>query len=211
MPIKTAEDLQDILQEEIAWRKKEIGIAFTAASNSNKTDEIALFRAFWLLQYAHWEGFVKIACEKYLEFVAYKRLKYSQLQPGFRLLPNSPLRKALKTLIAGNSNEIEVLSNVDSVGEKRFSKRKFDVSTGGNLRFRLLNDFSTMTCVDLSSFVDENKLDTVLADRRNEIAHGRWIVITKEDAELIRDDCLSWMDQILNNLVNAALMNKFRI
>lgn len=73
----------------------------------------------------------------------------------------------------------------------------------------MLVNLSNVVCVDLHSFVDEAYLDKILSDRRNEIAHGSWLVIDKEDASSLRDTCSSWMDQILNNLVNAASLESY--
>ncbi len=208
---KTPEELQSSLQHDRAWRRIELGISLRHASHADVGDSEAMCRAFWLLQYAHWEGFVKNAVDRYLNFIAIRQLKFSELQHGFRLLPASPLYSAMKQIQNNDPDKLAALSRISLIGDQRFKKKHIEVSTNSNLRFCVLQNLSTVACVDLHSFVSASYLDKILADRRNEIAHGSWLVIDKTEASKLRDTCSSWMDQILNNLVNAASLESYRV
>ena len=211
MADNTPEELQDSLQADRVWRRIEIGVALRNVNSADAGDSRAMCRAFWLLQYAHWEGFVKNAVERYLKYIAVRRLKYSELQLGFRLLPESPLYAAMRQILNNSPEKLAKLKEVVQIGDERFQKNHTVVSTNSNLRFSVLENLSVLACVDLHSFVDENYLDKFLADRRNEIAHGNWLEISKKDVEALRNTCNSWMDQILNNLVNAASLESYKI
>lgn len=211
MADKTPEELQTTLHEDRAWRRKEVSAALGIAQRSDLGNSQAMCRAFWLLQYAHWEGFVKNAVDKYLNFVAVRQLKFSELQHGFRLLPASPLYSAIRQIQNNDPDKLAALNRLILIGDQRLQKKHIAVDTGSNLRFCVLTNLSNITCVDLHSFVEESYLDKILADRRNEIAHGSWLSIDKDDTLRLRETCDSWMDQILNNLVNAASQESYKI
>jgi hypothetical protein len=83
--IKTLEQLSDKIAEEIAWRKKELA-AFKRVidyKSLSADKNQALLRSGVMLLYSHWEGFIKIAANSYLEFVAMQRLPYKQLSNNF--------------------------------------------------------------------------------------------------------------------------------
>lgn len=209
---KTPEELQGSLQEDRAWRRKEVSVSLRIAQHANFGGSQAMCRAFWLLQYAHWEGFVKNSVDRYLNFIAVRQLKFSELQQGFRLLPASPLYSAINQIQNNNGPEKFVgLNRVTLIGDQRLQKKHIEVNTQSNLRFCVLENLSNVACVDLHSFVDESYLDKILADRRNEIAHGSWLSISTEDISTLRDTCGSWMDQILNNIVNAAVQETYKV
>jgi len=207
---RTAEELQNSLHNERKWRRLEISTTKSRALTAGISDESAICRAFWLLQYAHWEGFVKAAVERYLCFVAMRNLKFSELQNGFRLLPNSPLYSAIHQIQKKDQDKLAALSKIMMLGEQRLTKRHVEISTKSNLRWDVLKNLSDICCVDLHSFVDTAYLNIILADRRNEIAHGQWLKISKNDVQDVRDTCANWMDQILNNLVNAAAVEGYK-
>lgn len=207
----TPEQLQNSLQEDRTWRRKEISIALRHALYADTGNSEAMCRAFWLLQYAHWEGFVKNAVDRYLNFIAVRQLKFSELQHGFRLLPASPLYAAIRQIQNNDPDKILALDRLTFIGDKRLQKKHIEVNTNSNLRFSVLENLSKIACVDLYSFVDGNYLDKILADRRNEIAHGSWLVISKDDVKGLRECCGTWMDQILNNLVNAASLESYKV
>lgn len=207
---KTPEELQSSLQEDRSWRRKELSIALRHACHADVGNSDAMCRAFLLLQYAHWEGFVKNAVDKYLNFVAIRQLKFSELQQGFRLLPASPLYSAIQQIQNNDPDKLAALKKITLIGDQRLQKKHIEVNTNSNLRFCILKNLSNVACVDLHSFVDDNYLDKFLADRRNEIAHGSWLIISKEDVSSLRDTCDSWMDKILNNLVNAASQESYK-
>ena len=74
--IRTLNDLNERLSEDLVWRKKELsvlkGLIETNSFTQNKTN--ALIRSGIALLYAHWEGYIKCAASAYLEFVPDKEI-----------------------------------------------------------------------------------------------------------------------------------------
>ena len=205
---RSAEDLFDKLQQGLVWRRKEISSAFVSAGQSDSIDRDALYRAFWLLLYAHWEGFVKSAFEDYFKFVASRKLKYGELQPNFLALKSSPLIRATD-LLSRNENQTLAFEMLVGLESARFSERRIPVDTKSNLSYKVLRMLEITSGVDSTSFVEEDRLDKMLLGRRNGIAHGEWLRVDRVDAEQMRTDTLEWMSQILNNISNAAVMKEY--
>ena len=83
MKARTETEVLEFLDEEFAWRRKELSEVCADVSSAASNARV---RAGTTLLYAHWEGFVKAASEAYVEFVARRRFQYKQLCPGFLAL-----------------------------------------------------------------------------------------------------------------------------
>lgn len=88
MSIRTFDDFSNRLDSDLAWRKKELSDLnfFLHQPNNDQTRNRVLSRCGIAILYAHWEGFVKIASQYYLEYVAMQRLRNEQLQPNLLTL-----------------------------------------------------------------------------------------------------------------------------
>ena len=88
MSIRTVEQLVDTLSAEISWRRKELtDLRYVLESSvDSRTRRATLTRAALALLYAHWEGYVKAAAERYLEFVCMQRRKNSELSDSLLAL-----------------------------------------------------------------------------------------------------------------------------
>ncbi len=88
MKVRTAEELNDKLSKDLIWRKKELSevksLIETKTFSSSKHK--ALIRSGICLLYAHWEGFVKLAANSYLEYVRMQKLSYEELASNFLAL-----------------------------------------------------------------------------------------------------------------------------
>ena len=75
---RTIEILQKNLDEDMAWRIRELSILKTKIPRQKGTEQDVLIRAGITTLYAHWEGFIKYAAECYLQFVSLKKLNYHE-------------------------------------------------------------------------------------------------------------------------------------
>ena len=100
MKFRTAIQLEEELERELAWRKKEL-ITFKLLIDAGlKHQADALRRAGVALLYAHWEGLIKNAGTVYVDFVANQRMTHRQLGANFLALAIKS-----KLLMAAESSE----------------------------------------------------------------------------------------------------------
>ena len=100
MKLKTAEQLSDRLSKELAWRKKELSEVKSLVETKSFSDSRhkALVRSGICLLYAHWEGFIKLAANSYLEYVRMQKLCYKELASNFLALAmKEKLKEAKET------------------------------------------------------------------------------------------------------------------
>jgi len=98
----TYDQLINLISEDYAWRRKELKIINDYVPQTPSPKQSASLRFSVPILYAHWEGFVKKSTEIYLEYVAKKYLKHSELKPQFVALS---LSKKLGTLEVKNIEE----------------------------------------------------------------------------------------------------------
>jgi len=86
--ISTPSDLEDALDESFGWRRVELQAMDAAIADAEKGGagtplSRALARSGIALLYAHWEGFVKDGCQRYVDYVSKRRLTCDQVNDGF--------------------------------------------------------------------------------------------------------------------------------
>ena len=67
--IYTKDELYNRIDDEIGWRKKELKLFKDKIPTEKSELQVAMLRSSIPIIYAHWEGFVKTACEYYWEYV----------------------------------------------------------------------------------------------------------------------------------------------
>jgi hypothetical protein len=78
MALRTLEELQSKLERELAWRKKEIANIRWVAKQSG-AERRYFFRSGLVLLCAHWEGYLKISVQRYMEHVLAQGLHLREL------------------------------------------------------------------------------------------------------------------------------------
>src|SRR5579872_1537411 len=107
--IRTLEELQQNLDEDLVWRKRELATikALVTAKSFSKEITDCHIRSGIALVYAHWEGFIKSAGSAYLTYVASQRLTYSKLTNNFIAIASKKLLNE-----ATQSNKIAIYAKV---------------------------------------------------------------------------------------------------
>ena len=111
MKIRTSNQLQDVLDEEFAWRLKEIHDIRAAARGAGSATQKTFVRAGVALLYAHWEGFVKASAEAYVNYLSCKGLRYGQLRSCFIALG----LKGQLTKVVSSGQSITAVSAIDFI------------------------------------------------------------------------------------------------
>ncbi|WP_016952868.1 MAE_28990/MAE_18760 family HEPN-like nuclease [Anabaena sp. PCC 7108] len=213
MSIRTAEQLSDILATDLAWRKKELSEVKSLIELKNVSPQRhnALIRSGVCILYAHWEGFVKLAANSYLEYVAMQKLCYDQLASNFLALA---MKEKLKETKETNkvSLYIPVCDFFLSQLNTRCSLPKKAISTASNLSSEILKEISHILGLDFSLYSTKSKLiDEKLLEARNKIAHGNDLIIDREEYIELHTEVIAMLDIFRNQIENAAVNKDFML
>lgn len=212
MSIRTLEHLSDALSDELAWRRKELSsVKFLVdAGHLSFSRRNAAIRAAVPLLYAHWEGFVKASSRYYLEFVHYQRLPYSGLARNFITLG------ARSTIQKGSAaHKVEVQQEITSFFLDRLSDEarlphRTGLSTRSNLSSGVLREIVVTLGLDFGFYETKAHLiDQLLLERRNTIAHGEYLLPSREQYVDIHDQVVDMLELFRNQIENAAVQRHY--
>jgi hypothetical protein len=211
MRIQTAEDLNDALSAELAWRRKELhGLRSVIRLNPGNNRD-SLIRCGVTVLYAHWEGFVKTSSTAYLEYVSRRQLRYAELRPNFVALALRPqLNAALST------SRVEALSELvefllTKAEEKTTIQWRNAVNTKSNLSSKVFRQIVATLGLDYSYYASKEKLlDERLLLSRNNIAHGKYLLVDEDAFMELYDEVLEIMSHLRTQIDNAASTLSFR-
>ncbi|MEO1428120.1 MAG: MAE_28990/MAE_18760 family HEPN-like nuclease [Cyanobacteria bacterium J06632_19] len=206
MKLRTAEQLSDKLANELAWRKKELSdIKSLIETKFSLAKHNALIRSGICLLYAHWEGFVKIAGNSYLEYVRMQKLSYEKLANNFLALAmKEKLDEAKET--NKPSLYIPVCDFFLDELNQRCELPKDVISTASNLSSEIFKEITHVLGIDFSPYSTKSVLiDTKLLKARNEIAHGEYSLFDKEQYIELHEEIIAMLDIFRNQIENAAI------
>jgi hypothetical protein len=217
MGIRTVTQLHDALSEDVSWRKKELINLKLMHDSSREHQAEMLRRAAVALLYAHWEGYVKTAGTAYVEFVAQQGLAYNELASNFIALGmKAQLRRAVE------SSKAEVLMQVvqfftTEIGNR--AKLNWDraVQTRANLSAELLRNIIVSLGLDYKPFaVREKSVVELLRERRNGIAHGRYLQVDAGEYVRLHNEIVGHeefsglLEEFRTQIDNAAQLGTFK-
>ena len=204
MPVRTQHELNDRLDKEIAWRKRELSEIGLIAQRSGGLLQETLIRGGICLLYAHWEGFVGYASRRYVEYVATRRLKYDELKTSFRVVGLQS--KIMRSFQQFNVQSIRDLFEVVLDDESRFDRGSdLDIDTRSNLDSKVFRDLLYLVGVDGSGYATKHKfIDQKLVGNRNRIAHGERVSMSSEDYHDLHHTVIELMEQFREDISNAA-------
>jgi hypothetical protein len=213
MSIRNTIQLYDALSQELAWRRKELSLvkSMVERRDSAPSKEATMLRMAVTLLYAHWEGFIKLAGEYYLEYVAMQKLRHDQLAPNFVALAiKGRLTEAMNSRKASGRNEVVRFFLEDF--SKRSNLPHQGVILTSNLSSLVLQDIVDTLGFDYSGYATkENLINERLLGTRNIVAHGKWMSIDVEQYVELHDQVLSMMELFKNQIENAATTKQYKL
>jgi hypothetical protein len=172
--MNTQEDLLTQIADNLDRRRMEItNLRRILMSYTGKPLENTAVRMSIPMIYAHWEGYVKEACELYLEHVEASVASASHLQPallGYLWLPM--LRPIAGGLSFERRKAIAECALTHMTEAVRFEATERAINTGSNLNFSKLERIAKDLCLDIGSLVPRKRHLNALVHLRNNIAHG---------------------------------------
>jgi hypothetical protein len=212
MKIRTVEELNQALSDDLIWRKKELSEikSLIEAKSFSSQKHNALIRSGICILYAHWEGFAKLAANSYLEYVRTKKLLYRELSSNFLALA---MKKQLKDATETNKASLYIpvcnffLFDLD----KKSSLPKDAISTASNLSSEILKEITCILGIDFSPYSTKSVLiDTKLLNARNTIAHGNYLTIDTEEYVELHTAVIEMLELFRNQIENAAINQDFK-
>lgn len=211
MFIASADDLEILLTDDLTWRIKEISALKSMVDKSPVgLPKSAALRAALPMLYAHWEGYIKNASDHYLTFVYGRRpmamslkpaLAYAFLEPKFRGAGGG-------TSTFTPQGAIEFAESAKNMGTK--PNQNVMVNTKSNLRYEVLEEITTRLAIeDFLALTSRPRINDMLCDKRNFIAHGKSVPITEESFEEIRLEITDLMRSFKDRLVTAGSNREF--
>jgi len=209
--IRTLEQLQQHLDDELAWRKKELAVIKALVTARSSSAEIinCHIRGGIALIYAHWEGFIKAAGSAYLTYIASQRLTYLDLTNNFVAI-------AAKNLLseAGLSNKVVIYTKVTEFFTSGLANRcnlPMDVETRSNLSSEVLKEIAYTLGLDYTEYATKAKLiDETLLRSRNEVAHGKHLLMDVEEFVDLHRTVINLIDLFSNQISNAASTKAYK-
>jgi hypothetical protein len=198
--------------EDRSWRLREISDLKTAITRADTNLRRVLLRALITICYAHWEGYVRFAARRYLEFVSLRKSQYKDLDRQFFRNYFLPRLAALSTSKTGTAERCALVDEILNSSEKRFSRVNEDlVNTKANLNFNVFTDICLVCGVPIELFADKSTfIDVFLLKRRNSIAHGENSFVDVDDLEELTNDTIAIMRSFGDALENQVCLKKYK-
>jgi hypothetical protein len=211
--IRTPNDLNDRLSEDLAWRKKELsalkGLIETKSLHPQKNK--VLTRSGIAILYAHWEGYIKCAATAYLEFVSMQRnLRYCDLTDNFiAIAMKSRLDEAASTKQATIHNEV-IKFLLENMEERIKIPKEGVITTGSNLSSHVLRQILALLGIDYQPYqMKQVLIDEKLLAKRNCIAHGEFLDVDVDSYRELHREVIDMMDLFRDQIENYVVQKLY--
>lgn len=211
--MRTLSELQDSLDEDLAWRRSELHsfLGNIRRMQSESTAQRSLCRAGVPLLYAHWEGYAKHCLSAYLHYVGRRRLTYGELHPAFVALGHEAALESQEGMSATKKMVRRVQALLSEDDERAKIPWRRGVDTQSNLNSTRCFDLFESLGLDASPITTKARLiDYELLRVRNEIAHGQYLSIGAASYEELHQEVLGIMDFVRNTVSAAAENQSYR-
>jgi hypothetical protein len=210
--VRSREECLSALQADSAWRKKEIALLKARLTGGAESELGPLLRCAVVMIYAHWEGFVKTACELYLtlinEMIERRSVDLSEhfsdlvmwkmfRQKGDHQFTKNPVPfLEVQEAWVGPTGELIPIDIVD---------------TESNLSSKVLKRLTATIGIDYGRFATKEKLiDESLLKMRNQIAHGDRLAVKPEDYETIEREVRDLIDDFQQLIETCVQQEQYR-
>ncbi len=212
MKIRTVEQLNEKLSEDLIWRKKELSEVEKLVNRKDVSPEKhnLFIRSGICILYSHWEGFIKLAANAYVDYVRLQKLRYEELSSNFLALA---MKDKLKEVKETNkpSLYIPICNFLMFELNNRSSLPEDAISTESNLSSEVLKKITSILGINFSDYSDNSKLiDEKLLKQRNEIAHGNYLLIDRDGYIELHEKVIEMIEIFRNQIENAAINEDFK-
>lgn len=209
MKIRTVDDLLNYLDDEMAWRRKEIIELRKLATTAKDKKADVHVRAGIALLYAHWEGFVKNSANSYIAYLSFRKEKTRDLKDCF-----VALSVRLKLSEMGGSGKssvaVPVVTHLLTTLDQPISLPKAGISAESNLNSEVFTNIAGWLGVDTTQYSTRFSLvDESLLAARNKIAHGEHLLISPSRFDTLAEQILEIMGWFKTDIENSVAQKSF--
>lgn len=209
--IRTLDQLQNILDQELSWRLKEIATLKVLVRRADSMASSTAVRASIPLLYGHWEGFIKNTATHYLEFINGQALKYRELVSCFIVFGVKKKIHELSTSKQSKTSIEAVEFLLDKLDETASLKVDSAIRTEFNLSSKVFVNILRSINIDTRMYEARfNLIDESLLNRRNHIAHGEYLDVEPEGFRDLADEVLTMLRWFKTDIENAASLEQYR-
>lgn len=212
MKIRSIEELEDKLESDLSWRKKEI-LSLKILIESDEINQKILLRAGIALLCAHFEGFIKVASNYYVVYVSNKKIKANEIiNTLVAIKMNKKIKQCRETeKFSVHGELIAALEKFKS--ENFFIKYTEDspiISTNSNPTSTVLEEILRTIGVDSDIFETKKQyIDHSLLSNRHKVVHGERHDLDYEDFISTHRIVLELLDSYKELITNAAEQELF--
>lgn len=179
--VTSYDELERLIGEDYLWRSSELGDFLTIAKISPSVNVRSVYRAAHTITYAHWEGFARFCCEKYVLFRSFKKPDYSTLPAGFLIYLNDSYFQSFFSSRFDSKGAALGIEKLKDLLAQKAKHKKPKIDFRGNLKCDNFEEVLYLLGIDVT--VPEDYVDFVnlkLVDKRNHIAHGESIFLSMD-------------------------------
>ncbi|MEQ1306407.1 MAE_28990/MAE_18760 family HEPN-like nuclease [Acinetobacter bereziniae] len=158
-------DLENMLFEDLSWRKSELSSLFDIAFNtkkslskSNDQDDTlykTVIKTLYLLLYSHWEGYIKKTCKIYLTYINHLNIKTCDLTNNFSALI---LKKSINNCYSKEIQEslsIDIYLNFVDLHSSKLNERfKVEVKIDNDFDDGFIKTFSNLNYKNYKNLIN---------------------------------------------------------
>jgi hypothetical protein len=205
-PPRTADQLQERLDEDFAWRIQEISAIRKSIRSASGRGQLALLRAAVPLLYAHWEGFIKTAASRYAGYISSIGIRHGEAKTNLAGLKALTYVRQLHPITKRIFVASELLAALRQVENETvdINLEPF-ISNVGNFTYDIFEQIVGFLCIDSTGYGSKKQLiDESLLSQRNDIAHGEYLLIDPDGFESLSDEIIVLMTQFKTDIENGA-------
>lgn len=204
MKIKTIEKLEDLIDRDLAWRKKELLDLKRLISRKGSNKKLHTRAGIALLS-AHFEGFIKYASNMYVVYVSNQGVPYRYIKNCF-----ISMKFRAKFNQCGETEKLSVytslLDSVEGVQDQKFKINSDNViDTESNPSSKVLKEILTSIGIDSGPFESKSRfIDYSLLSKRHEVVHGDMTDLEPEDFFETLREITETIELFKSSIIKAA-------
>ncbi len=206
--IDSLEKLENCLQTDLAWRKKEM-ITMKLLLEKNESIESILLRSSIALLCAHFEGFIKYASNCYVKYVAAQKIESEKLKSNFI---GFELRGEFKKVLNCEKNSVHqgLINELVEKYKNPFFVKDDVISTHSNPSSEELKEILLSLGIESDIFVlKSNYIDGHLLSNRHKVVHGDRFSIDKKEFYNTFNEIMELIDKYEELIVESAEKRKY--